>query len=386
MDGVSGGMAARGDAALLRGDGDLAAFESEVDAVVDAWDGGPLQYFQGRGGAVRELYRELGRRDMLAVSWPATFGGGERPLSFEYTLWNRLAYRRATRPELGATIVARVLMRHGSDEQRERLLPAIRGGTACFALGYSEPEAGSDLAAVRTRATRHGESYVVQGEKVWTSEAHHAEHLWCLCRSGAQDEHGRALTLLVVDLRAPGVTVRPLPTIDGHHVNQVLLDGVEVPVAARVGEEGEAWAIVREGLAAERHLQFMPGRVRRDLEDLVELCRRCAALRRTEVRRRLARLAAQVSAAEASAAANLAEAATGSISPVSAACTKLLGSTLAQEIAAAAFDLCGAEALDAAGVSELLWRQARMETIAGGSSEMLLGIVARSALGLRPVA
>jgi alkylation response protein AidB-like acyl-CoA dehydrogenase len=370
--------------ALLLADPQLAAFAAEVDAVVDAWDGPPLQYFRGRGGAARELYRELGRRDMLAVSWPTELGGGGRPLTYEYTLWNQLAYRRATRPEIGATIVARVLMRHGTEEQKTLLLPAIRRGEVCFALGYSEPEAGSDLGAVRTRATRHGDAYVVEGEKVWTSEAHHAEHLWCLCRTGAQDEHGRALTLLIIDTQTPGLTVRPIPTIDGHHVNQVLLDGVEVPAAARVGEEGQAWAIVREGLAAERHLQFMPGRVRRDLEDLVALCRRTGALARSDVQQRLAELAAGVAAAEASAAANLVEAASGAISPVSAACTKVLGSTLAQDVAAAAFDLCGTAALDEAGVSELLWRQTRMETVAGGSTEMLLGIVARGALQLRP--
>jgi 3-oxocholest-4-en-26-oyl-CoA dehydrogenase alpha subunit len=362
----------------------LDEFAAEVDAVVDAWDGDALQYFRGRGGPARDLYRELGRRDMPAVSWPAAFGGGGRPLAWEYTLWNRLAYRRATRPEIGATIVARVLMRHGSDEQRERLLPGIREGRICFALGYSEPEAGSDLAAVRTRAAPSGGGYVVEGEKVWTSEAHHAEHLWCLCRTGGQDDHRRALTLLIVDLAAPGVTVRPLPTIDGHHVNQVVLDGVEVPAAARVGEEGEAWAIVREGLAAERHLQFMPGRVRRDLEDLVDLCRRRGALGRADVQQRLADLAARVAAAEAGATANLVEAESGTISPVSAACTKLVGSVLAQDIAGAAFELCGAAALDTAETSELLWRQTPMETIAGGSTEMLLGIVARSALGLRP--
>lgn len=380
MDAVS---AARGGVdALLLTDPDLGDLAATVDEVVDAWQGDPRQYFRGRGGAVRELYRELGRRDLLAVSWPGELGGGGRPLSFEYTLWNRLAYRRAARPELGATIVARVLMRHGTDAQRERHLPQIREGRACFALGYSEPEAGSDLASVRTRATPVSDGYVVNGEKVWTSEAHHAEYLWCLCRTGALEEHGRALTLLMLDLHAPGVSVRPIPTVDGHHVNQVLLDGVHVDAASRVGDEGGAWAIVREGLAAERHLQFMPGRVRRDLEDVVDLCRRSGVLGRDSVRQRLATLAARVTAAEASAAANVLEAESGAVSPVSAACTKLLGSALAQEIADAAFELCGAAALDQAEISELLWRQTKMETVAGGSTEMLLGIVARGALQL----
>jgi alkylation response protein AidB-like acyl-CoA dehydrogenase len=372
--------------ALLLADPELAAFAAEVDAALLQRKSEPRQYFQGRGGPVRDLYRELGSRGWLAVSWPRESGGGGRPLSFEYTLWNRLAYHRASRPEIGATIVARVLMRHGSVEQQRDHLRPIGEGRVCWALGYSEPEAGSDLAAVRARAMRSGDVYRLQGEKVWTSEAHHAEWLWCLCRTGTQEEHSRALTLLMVDLKAPGVTVRPIPTIDGHHVNQVLLDDVEVPVSARVGDENQAWTIVREGLAAERHLQFMPGRVRRDLEDLVDLCRRTGVLQRLDVQDRLATLAAHVAAAEASAAANLVEAAAGGVSPVSAACTKLLGSTLTQDIAAAAFDLCGSAALDQDEISELLWRQTRMETVAGGSTEMLLGIIARSALGLRPTA
>jgi 3-oxocholest-4-en-26-oyl-CoA dehydrogenase alpha subunit len=371
------------DALLLDADPALAEFATQVDEVVQAWGGEPRQYFRGRGGLVRDLYRSLGARDFLALSWPESSGGGGRSLAYEYVLWNRLAYWRAARPELGATIVARVLMRHGTEAQQHEYLPAIREGRVCFALGYSEPEAGSDLASVRTRAVRRDGEYVVQGEKVWTSEAHHAEHLWCLCRTGEQDEHGRALTLLIVDLYAPGVTVRPIPTIDGHHVNQVLLDGVSVPVASRVGEESAAWAIVREGLAAERHLQFMPGRVRRDLEDLVDLCGRCDVLSRDATQAALAMLAARVASAEESALANLAEAASGAISPVSAACTKVLGSTLAQDIAAAAFELCGVAALDDDEIAELLWRQTRMETVAGGSTEMLLGIVAASALGLR---
>ncbi len=375
-------LGAGGVDALLLTDPDLGDLAASVDEVVDAWEGGPRQYFRGRGGPVRELYSELGRRDLLAVSWPRQLGGGGRPLAFEYTLWNRLALRRAARPEIGATIVARVLMRYGTEQQRAEHLPAIREGRVCFALGYSEPEAGSDLASVRTRATPVDDGYVVNGEKVWTSEAHHAEWLWCLCRSGGLEEHSRALTLLIVDLHAPGVTVRPIPTVDGHHVNQVLLDDVHVPAAARVGAEGEAWAIVREGLAAERHLQFMPGRVRRDLDDLVDLCRRCGVLGRDDARERLSVLAARVAAAEASAASNVLEAEAGAVSPVSAACTKLLGSALAQEIAEAAFELCGAAALDQAEISELLWRQTKMETVAGGSTEMLLGIVARGALQL----
>jgi alkylation response protein AidB-like acyl-CoA dehydrogenase len=361
---------------------DIEAFAAEVDALLASHPVGPLQYFKGRGGPLRELYRELGSRGWLSVSWPVEHGGGGRPLRWEYTLWNRLAYHRTSRPELGATIMARVLMRHGTPSLQAELLPSIRSGSVCFALGYSEPEAGSDLASVRTRATPDGAGYRVDGEKVWTSEAHHAEYLWCLCRTGEQAERGRALTLLVIDLNAPGVTVRPIPTIDGHHVNQVTLEGVTVPAGRRVGEESGAWRIVTEGLAAERHLQFLPGRVRRDLEDLVSLCRRSEVMAQPGVRERLAELCARVIAAEACALAGVAEADAGGVSATTAAATKLLGSQLAQDIARAAYELCGTAALDATQTVELLWRESFMETIAGGSTEMLLGVIAREALQL----
>ncbi|HEX4579252.1 MAG TPA: acyl-CoA dehydrogenase family protein [Candidatus Dormibacteraeota bacterium] len=360
----------------------LRAFAAEVAELAHARVSDPRQYFRGRGGPVRELQRELGERDWLAVSWPVEHGGQGRPLTYEFTLWNTLAYHRATRPELGATIVARLLMRHGTAEQRSHYLPLIRAGQICFALGYSEPEAGSDLASVRTRATRDGDVYRVDGEKVWTSEAHHAEYLWCLCRSGAQADHGRALTLLIVDLAAPGVSVQPIPTIDGHHVNQVRLDGVAVPVSARVGAENGAWDLVREGLAVERHVQFLPGRTRRDLETVIDMCRRSGRLEGEDAQVRLASLAAQVMAAEATAIATVGEAEVGATSPVAAGAAKLLGSRLAQDIADAAFDICGAEALDQRDMAELLWRESVMETIAGGTTEMLLGIVARTALAL----
>jgi alkylation response protein AidB-like acyl-CoA dehydrogenase len=363
-------------------DAGVAAFAAEVDELARGRVTDPRQYFRGRGGTVRELQRELGDRGWLSVSWPAEYGGQGRPLSYEFTLWNRLAYHRATRPELGATIIARLLMRHGTDAQRDDYLPQIRAGRICFALGYSEPEAGSDLASVRTRAVRSGDVYRVDGEKIWTSEAHHAEYLWCLCRTGAQADHGRALTLLIIDLKAPGVTVLAVPTIDGHRVNQVSLASVTVPVGARVGAENDAWRLIREGLAEERHVQFLPGRVRRDLEALVDLCRSTGVLGAAETRSRLASLAAQVMAAEAMAVATVRAADAGATSPVAAAAAKLLGSTLAQDIADAAFDLCGAAALDADGILELMWRESVMETIAGGSTEMLLGIVARSGLGL----
>src|SRR5690606_27528971 len=167
------------------------------ETFLDAWELEPRQYFQGRGGRNRELYRALGARGWLSMSWPEADGGGGRSIVYDYLLWNTLAYYRAGRPDLGPGIVAHVIAGHGTPEQRDRFLPSLRDGSACFCLGYSEPEAGSDLSGLRTRAVRHGDHYRINGEKCWTSDAHHADYLWLLCRTGPIESRAGGLTLLV---------------------------------------------------------------------------------------------------------------------------------------------------------------------------------------------
>src|SRR4051812_1290452 len=157
----------------------------------------PHQYYEGRGGRARELYQLLGARGWLSMCWPRSHGGAAAPLSHEFLLWDTLAYYRAARPDLGPGLIAHVLIEAGSADLQARLLPGLADGSLAMSLGYSEPEAGSDLTHLRTRATRDGEDYVVRGHKIWTSEAHHAQKLWLLCRVG--DEGGRrGLTLLVL--------------------------------------------------------------------------------------------------------------------------------------------------------------------------------------------
>ena len=142
-----------------------------------------LQYFRGRGGASREIYRAMGERGWLSLGWPVAFGGGGAGPSTEFVVWDEMAYARAVRPDLAAGIVARTLITHGTSEQRDRFLAGIARGEVGFALGYSEPEAGSDLAGVRTTATATADGYRVTGEKRWTSDAHNSSYLWLLCRT-----------------------------------------------------------------------------------------------------------------------------------------------------------------------------------------------------------
>jgi alkylation response protein AidB-like acyl-CoA dehydrogenase len=332
--------------------------------------------------AVRRLYRELGEKGWLSLAWPHDAGGRGLPPVYEFILWNEMAYARMARPPLGSGIVAKTIIRYGTEDQKQRFLPGLRAGTTFFSLGYSEPEAGSDLGGVRTRAVRQGDCYILNGEKRWTSGGHRADYLWVLCRTGTAEEHSRGLTLLIVDRRSPGIAIAPIPSLDGERFNEVRFDDVEVPAENRVGEENGAWSMMVESLATERHVQFSPKRVQRDFEELVALVRRTGRDTDPVVRATIADLAVELAEYEALSLLMLAAIQRGEAGVVEAACNKLAGSELAQRIARAGVELCGADALEAGTPIEFLWRQSLSETIGGGTSEVMRGLVARVALGL----
>jgi alkylation response protein AidB-like acyl-CoA dehydrogenase len=360
------------------------SFRSEVRAFLAGWrDLDGYLRMGTRWGRVTALWRALGERGWLSLSWPESAGGRALPPTFEYLLWDEAAYARAARAPLDAGIVAKSLLRYGSDAQKERWLPGIRRGDTWFSLGYSEPEAGSDLASVRTRAERRGDAYVVTGEKCWTSYAEHTHWLWTLVRTGAPESRGDGLSLLIVDLHAPGVAVEPLPTLDGEQLNAIRLDGVEVPLDQRVGPENGAWKIMAEALADERHVQFPPGRLCRDLDDLVADVRARGLASDPLARRALADLSVRVLECEAHALRVLDAMLHGRPAAVEAAANKVSHTEVAQEIAQTALELGGPEALIAGSGPDVLWRQSLWETIGGGTSEIMRSVVARQGLGLR---
>jgi alkylation response protein AidB-like acyl-CoA dehydrogenase len=359
-------------------------FQSDVRAFCQhvASTSSPTQYYEGRGGDTRKLYQQIGERGWLHQSWPVAFGGAGKPVSYDFLLWNELAYWRLARPDLGPGIVAHLIIEYGSAEQRDRFLPDIAAGRSCYSLGYSEPDAGSDLAGLTTRARRSADCYVVDGEKCWTSDAHHAQYLWLLVRTGSADSRARGLTLLICPTDLPGLSIAPIRTMDGHRLNLVRLDEVRIPVNLRVGPENEAWTMIRQALAVERHLQLLPGRARRDLEDLFIRCEENDLLTDQGIRERLAPLVMGVLGVEASALTTVRQMISGIDAALQAARTRLIGSRLLQDISRAALELLGEEALVADSIFELMWRETIMETIAGGTSEILEGLIARQGLQL----
>lgn len=365
-------------------DAEERAFRAEVRGYVadTAGERDPLQFFKERDERTLRIYRDLGSRGWLSQCWPPEQGGLGRSPAFEFILWNELAYARACRVAMGPGVVAKTLIRYGTEEQRERFLGGIASSELTFALGYSEPEAGSDLGGARTRARRDGARYLVSGEKRWTSDAHTCTHLWLLARTGTLEDRARGLSLFIVDLRSPGIEVRPIQLIDGHRINEVRLDDVSVPLENRVGEENAAWPIMRRVLAMERHLQVLPGRIRRDFEDLLAWATVSGAVADPEVRRRLADLGAGVAEVEALTVALVGNVAGGQESELEGARAKLLGTALLQRIARTPSELGYDSAAVKGGIFEFLWREVIHETLSAGSVEVMRTLIARRALGL----
>jgi alkylation response protein AidB-like acyl-CoA dehydrogenase len=358
------------------------AFQDEVREFLEDWRDLDAYLSHGdRWPEVERLFRALGERGWLSLSWPEERGGQGRSPAFEYILWDEIAYARAARSPL-ATIVARTLLRCGTEAQLGRWLAPIRRGEISFALGYSEPEAGSDLASLRTRAVRRGDVYVVDGEKCWQSYAGNVDYLWLLARTGEPGSRGTGLSLLIVDAASPGLSITPLPTLEGDALYACRFEGVEVPVECRIGPEDGAWTLMAEALADERHIQFPAGRLKRDLVEIRSWLVETGGDGDPVVQRDLARLAVSVLEAEVLAlrVVELTERGQGAV--VEAAANKVFHTELCQELARTAFDHGGVDVLVHGSRVQLLWLQSLWETIGGGTSEVMRGVVARQGLGL----
>lgn len=358
-------------------------FRSEVREFLEAYR--DLDGFFGQDQKwddVKAMFCAMGERGWLALAWPKAYGGLEKGPAYEYILWDEVAYARAARNPLSAGIVARTLIRHGSEAQRAQWLPPIASGEAHFSLGYSEPEAGSDLASLRCRAEARNDHYEIHGQKCWQSYAGCMDYLWLLARTGTLESRGAGTSLFIVDLRSPGVTVSPLPTMDDHQLYEILLDGAKVPFDQRVGPENGAWGIMGEALADERHIQFPPGRVRRDLEEMIVWLREHELDRDPVVRHRMADLLVKAMEVEMHGLRVLDAMQSGRNAVAMAAANKVAHTLACQEIARAVLDLGGPEAIVHGARPEMLWCQSMWETIGGGTSEVMRGVVAKAELGL----
>jgi len=336
-----------------------------------------------------EFSRKCGERGYLGMTWPKAYGGHERSMLERYIVVEEMLAAGA--PVMAHWVADRQsgpqILRNGSERAKKTILPEIAAGRCYFAIGMSEPDTGSDLASVRTRASKVEGGYRVTGRKVWTSYAHKAHYVIALVRTGGRPEERHAgLTQLVVDLKSPGITVRPIINVyGGHDFNEVVFDDVFVPADMTVGGEGQGWAMVTSELAFERSGpdRFM-STYRLLVEALRELGQDAPAAAAAEMGRLVAHLATLRRMST-----SIAGLLEKGESPVTeAAVVKDLGTTLEQEIPEVVRRVLPLEPRvmrngDFYGeLQRLAQQQAPSYSLRGGTREILRGMIARG-LGLR---
>jgi hypothetical protein len=214
------------------------------------------------GPAYRQVVRRMGRDGWLGVGWPVEHGGHGFGQVEQQIFVNEAARADVPLPSVTLQTVGPTLQEYGTPEQRERFLPAILAGEVHFAIGYTEPEAGTDLASLRTTAVRDGSEYVVNGQKIFTTGGHDADYIWLAARTDPEARPHRGISILIVDTRDPGYSWTPIITCDGaHHVNATYYADVRVPESMRVGAEHGGWRLITTQLNHERVMLGPAGRI-----------------------------------------------------------------------------------------------------------------------------
>lgn len=347
----------------------------------DEWEIGPA----GQG-----FIRRLGRDGWLGVGWPVEHGGKGRSPIEEWLFAEEMSRRRLPYGPVTLSIVGPTIMRVGTADQKRRYLPEMLRGSIQFALGYTEPNAGSDLASLETRAVRDGDEYVINGHKVFTTGAHYATHIWLAVRTGAPGSRSRGISVLIVPTATPGITVRPIGTQPGTRTNEVFFDDVRVPAENLVGAENDGWSTIAVALDFERSVPASD--LARDVEGFLRwasaagddvLSDRCA-------RESLARLTIDVEVARLFGARMAWLNARGAVATTEAAVNKVWYSERRQEIASEILSLLGergqlgpgSPGAPADGAFEHAYRFATMFKFAGGANEVQRNIIAQHGLRL----
>ncbi|TAK56101.1 MAG: acyl-CoA dehydrogenase [Gammaproteobacteria bacterium] len=350
----------------------------------------------GLGPEGRVFMRRMGQAGFLGIGWPAQYGGSGGTLVMELILSQEFARREAYLPNSVARLMAGpVILRHGSEHMKREFLPRIAGGEIEFSLGYTEPTAGSDLAALQMRAVRDGDDYVISGQKVFNTQSHFADYHWLATRTDPEAPRHGAISLFVVDQRAPGITIHPIHTLGGERTNGVFYDEVRVPATRLVGGVNRGFYYMIEAIEHERLMLSQNIRLRAFLDRLTAHVRTASRDGRPlakdpGVRRRLAQIEVDFEAALSFEAHALFLLQAGKTIESEGTMTKLVGSELHQRIAYDALDILGpwgrledgAAGAPLAGEVARLSRATVIDTIGGGTSEVLRNVVAQRSLRL----
>ncbi|MBB6625977.1 acyl-CoA dehydrogenase family protein [Nocardioides sp. KIGAM211] len=351
----------------------------------------------GEAGVYQEVIRQLGADGWLGIGWPEEYGGQARSMVEQLIFTDAAAVAGVPIPYLTLNTVGPTIMRYGTDEQKEYFLPRILRGELHFSIGYSEPGSGTDLASLTTRATREGDEWVINGQKMWTSLIQYADWIWLACRTDPDLPRHKGLSMILVPADAPGFSYTPVHTVAGVSTSATYYEDVRVPAANLVGELNGGWSLMTNQLNHERVALTSSA----PLAHSIELVRRWAqetknpdgqrvidaewvqiALGRAHARTEALSLINWKLAADADAGVSL--------SPAEASATKIYGSELATEVYRSLMEVVGpnagitgdSEGAVLAGRLERYHRSALVMTFGGGTNEIQRDIIGYVGLGL----
>ena len=339
------------------------------------------------GTVYRDVVRRMGRDGWLGVGWPASYGGRGFGQVEQQIFVSEAARADVPLPAVTLQTVGPVLQAYGTAAQKDFFLPRILAGEVHFAIGYTEPEAGTDLAALRTRAVRTGDSYLVNGQKMFTTGAHDADYVWLACRTDTGAPKHQGISILIVDTADPGFSWTPIITHDGaHHTNATYYADVRVPVTMRVGEENGGWRLITAQLNHERVMLGPAGRLAALYDRVRGWADRAGVLSQPDVRRALAQTYASLRINELL---NWQVAAADSLGAADASVTKVFASERLQHLGQLLEEIVGrhGDPADEETAELVRWLdiQAKRNTVltfGGGVNEIQRELIATAGLGL----
>ena len=348
---------------------------------------------EGGGEAMETFRKELNGRGWLRMCWPEEYGGEGKSPWYQFILIEELEYWGMPFGLLSVSSVAPSIMAFGSEAQKKKYLPGVWDGTTSFAIGYSEPNAGSDLASLETRAVRDGDDWVINGQKIFTSGAHTSTHIWLAARTDPDAPKHRGISMFIVPTDAPGVSITPMLTMSGLRTNQTFYDDVRVSNDALVGEENRGWYIITHALDHERVALAPTGALGRSYDSLIEHLKeqRPDLLKDPAVRRRLAEMKVDLHVQRALATKNGSIIANGETPTMEASMAKVWSSELRYRMHSMAMDLLGRYGALTRKSRELAPLGGRLESnyvtspilrFGGGTNEVQRSIIAQRGLGL----
>lgn len=350
---------------------------------------------EGGGPLFRESMKQMGRDGLLGVGWPTEYGGQGRSPMEQFIFADEVQTAGFPLPFLTLNTVGPTLMQHGDDTQRKFFLPKILAGEIFFAIGYSEPGAGTDLASLKTTAVRDGNDWVINGQKMWTSLAGYADYIWLAARSNSEAKKHRGLSMFLVPTDAEGYSRQPIMTVGGVSTNATFYDEVRVPAESLIGGEGNGWSLITGQLNHERISLMSVGPLRRNLRDVTDWARETKidgerVIDKSWVRQNLARVYAKVQALRLMNWKQAWAANEGEPHPAAASAVKVFGSELLIEAYRAMMEITNARgnlASDSPGAVlqgriESSYRNGLILTFGGGTNEVQRDIIAMAGMGL----